>query len=150
MAEEIKLTIPAQKKWISLVDEVVAYIGNNFEEMTAQQISFAVREAVINAVSIAEKTSVLENQVVEIVIIFKDNCLEIQVCDEGPGISKAILDCVASLRCEDILWNDSGRGLVYIKEYMDEFTSSKNAGEKHVFTMRKMIGGRTDEADRKR
>ena len=48
------------------------------------------------------------------------------------------------MECEEILWSKSGRGLLYIKEYMDKKKKKKNVEGKHVFTMRKKIGGNGD------
>ena len=144
MGEEVKLTIPAQKKWLGLVDLTIEYIAKSLEAIMAAQVAFAVREAVINAMCAAEKMAPTRESAIDIVVCCNEENWEIQIADEGPGISETVLERLTTMDCADLLWSESGRGLLYIKEYMDEYYSEKNVEGKHVFTMRKKIGGNGD------
>ena len=150
MGEEVKLTIPAQKKWLGLVDLTIEYIAKSLEAIMDAQVAFAVREAVINAMCAAEKMAPTRESAIDIVVCCNEEYWEIQIADEGPGISETVLERLTTMDCADLLWSESGRGLLYIKEYMDEYYSEKNVEGKHVFTMRKKIGGNGDEKNASR
>jgi serine/threonine-protein kinase RsbW len=87
-----------------------------FEEDDQHQIGMAVRECMVNAVVHGNRYS--KNKKVHLDIDSSDNSLIIVIGDEGAGFDiNSLPDPLAS---ENIL-RQSGRGLLLIRAFMDDF-----------------------------
>lgn len=122
---------------ISSIDEAVARVldfagGTGFVEESSFAIDLAVREAVANAV---KHGSGLEgSEPVEVSVAATDSYLEISVRDHGQGFVPE--DVPDPTQPENIL-KSSGRGLLFIRNFMDyaEWATHPDGGT--VVTMRK-------------
>ncbi len=141
----VKIVIPAERKWLEFVDISVEGALKIIGVDTPEQVSFAVREALINAMRVSEGLNKEKMSSIEIQLIASDECLEIKVLDEGRGLPDDWQEKVNNKTCEEFVMGVSGRGLLFIQEYMDEIHSEFAADKRHVFIMRKNLGGKYDE-----
>ncbi len=137
----VKIVIPSERKWLEFMDISVEAALKIIEVDTPQQVSFAVREAFINAMRVSEDLNKEKITSIEIQLIVSDECLEIRVFDEGRGLPDGWQEKVNNKTCEEVIMAVSGRGLFFIKEYMDEMHSEFADDGRHVFIMRKKLGG---------
>ena len=97
----------------SLTDSITSMMA--FDTDTAYWIGMSVRESVINAMSHGNKMDIEKK--VDIRFEIADGQLAIQVDDQGNGFDpKSIADCLDPQN----LLKPSGRGIFYIRSFMDE------------------------------
>lgn len=134
MSETRELKLPSR---IESVDEAAMHaesfvkdhgLGDDF----ASAIDLAVRESVANAVKHGNKFDVEKN--VELTLLLSEEALEISVRDFGPGFHpEEIPDPTDPAN----LLKASGRGILFMKAFMDEVEWFNHAGGGMVVKMRK-------------
>ena len=97
----------------TLTDCVTRFMG--FDEDTAHWIGMSVRESVTNAIQHGNKLD--QSKKVDIRFDVASDQLEISVKDQGPGFQ--VNDLPNPLDPENLL-KPSGRGIFYIRSFMDE------------------------------
>ena len=117
----LESTLESVDKAESLVTEEAAKLG--FEEDEQQQIGMAVRECVVNAVVHGNRYN--KNKVVHLDIEATEQRLAVTVGDEGQGFDIASLPDPTS---PENLLRQSGRGLLLIRAFMDEFDMHPRTG----------------------
>jgi serine/threonine-protein kinase RsbW len=121
MTETIELSIDSKLEFVELVasvtKSVTAKVG--FDEDDASWIELAVHEAVINAITHGNKSSA-EKQV-DVRFVTEQEALTVYVRDRGEGFDPSQLPDPTSA---DNLLNPSGRGIFYMRTFMDEVEHS--------------------------
>ena len=116
-ANKIEVSIGSALEYLDLVqtvtDCVTSFMG--FDEDTAHWIGMSVRESVTNAIQHGNKLD--QNKQVDIRFEVSPDSLEISVKDQGNGFR--VDDLPSPLDPENLL-KPSGRGIFYIKSFMDE------------------------------
>ncbi len=105
---------------IEAVDEVAAALAgvvsrSGIDENAAFGIDMAVREAVTNAVLHGNKED--ETKFVEVIVKSSPSELEIRVHDEGFGFNPELIQDPTK---EENLLKTSGRGIFFMRNFMDE------------------------------
>jgi serine/threonine-protein kinase RsbW len=116
-ANRIEMSIGSALEYLDLVqtltDCVTRFMG--FDEDTAHWIGMSVRESVTNAIQHGNKLD--QSKKVDIRFDVASDQLEISVKDQGPGFQ--VNDLPNPLDPENLL-KPSGRGIFYIRSFMDE------------------------------
>jgi serine/threonine-protein kinase RsbW len=117
IANRIEVTIGSALEYLDLVqtltDSITSFMG--FDEDTAHWIGMSVRESVTNAIQHGNRLD--ENKKVDIRFVVAPDHLEIFVADQGSGFR--VDDLPNPLEPENLL-KPSGRGIFYIRSFMDE------------------------------
>ncbi len=117
IGNEIDLVIGSALEHLDLVETITDCITEfmKFDDDTAQWIGMSVRESVINAIQHGNKFD--PGKKVDIRFEIVADRLAISVVDQGSGF--AIDDLPNPLDPENLL-KPSGRGIFYIRSFMDE------------------------------
>ena len=91
-----------------------------FDEDALHEIGVSVRECLVNAVTHGNRYH--GRKKVHLNVSEEDDRLAIEIADEGPGFEP---DAVPDPLGEDNLLRQSGRGLLMIRAFMDEFSVSR-------------------------
>ena len=135
--EAWELEIRAAAEELKTVDDFAALLFARIYAEEAELLSFVLREAVLNAVeALANPQSMLK-----ICITAETDALVIRVIDSGAGFVDGWQEHLAKLSMEDCLLSERGRGLLFIRNMVDEIWSESQAKEGHVFGMRKKWRG---------
>ena len=115
--EIIELTLPSRIEAIAEAAAAAAEIANRLglSEAATFSVDMAVREAVTNAVVHGNQQD--ETKLVEIVFINLVKSLVITVRDKGHGFDPV---SVPDPTLSENLLNPSGRGLLFMRTFMDE------------------------------
>jgi serine/threonine-protein kinase RsbW len=117
IANRIEVTIGSALEYLDLVqtltDSITSFMG--FDEDTAHWIGMSVRESVTNAIQHGNRLD--ESKKVDIRFVIAPDHLEIFVVDQGAGFR--VEDLPNPLDPENLL-KPSGRGIFYIRSFMDE------------------------------
>lgn len=134
MTEKIELTISSKFDLIEIVSSVTkgATERTGFDEDTANWIELAVRESVINAIKHGNREDPAKR--VDIAYTFDETELTIVVRDRGRGFDPARI--ADPLDPENIL-NPNGRGIFYMRSFMDEVEFSRHADGGTIVRMTK-------------
>jgi serine/threonine-protein kinase RsbW len=121
MTETIELSIDSNLQFVDMVGavtkDITAKLG--FDEDDASWIELAVHEAVINAVTHGNKQRA--DKKVDVKFVIEIGCLTVFVRDYGIGFDPSILpDPTSSAN----LLNPTGRGIFYMRTFMDEVEHS--------------------------
>jgi serine/threonine-protein kinase RsbW len=121
MTETLELSIPSKLESVetvsSEVKEATAKIG--FAEDDANWIELAVHEAVINAIAHGNKHS--DEKKVDVKVISEPDSLTVIIRDRGEGFDPSQLPDPTDV---DNLLKPSGRGIFYMRTFMDEVEHS--------------------------
>src|SRR5262245_58054902 len=135
MTETIELSIDSKLEFVDLVasvtKSVTAKLG--FEEDDASWIELAVHEAVINAIMHGNKSA--GDKQVDVRFVTEPDAVTIYVRDHGEGFDPAQLPDPTD---SDHLLNPSGRGIFYMRTFMDEVEYSIHPDGGSVVRMRKV------------
>jgi serine/threonine-protein kinase RsbW len=123
----VGLTISSDFKFVDLAEVVSNNLAKlvGFDDDVTMWISMAVREAVINAIKHGNKQD--ENKQVDIYFTINSESFAVEVVDQGDGFDPTIVP--DPLDPENLL-KPSGRGIFYIRSFMDqvEFSSHPDGG----------------------
>jgi len=121
MTETIELSIDSKLEFVDLVASVTKSVTAKmeFDEDDASWIELAVHEAVINAITHGNKNSA--DKQVEVRFVTEQGALTVYVRDRGEGFDPSQLPDPTS---SDNLLNPSGRGIFYMRTFMDEVEHS--------------------------
>ncbi|MEW6129768.1 MAG: ATP-binding protein [Acidobacteriota bacterium] len=121
MTETLDLSLPSKLESAETVSSEVkiaaAKIG--FEDDDANWVELAVHEAVINAITHGNKHSDVKK--VEVKLIIEDDALTVYIRDKGEGFDPTQLPDPTDV---DNLLKPSGRGIFYMRTFMDEVEHS--------------------------
>jgi len=134
MTETIELTIDSKIEFVDLVASVTKSVTGKmgFEEDDASWIELAVHEAVINAIMHGNKNSA--DKQVDVRFVAEKDALTIFVRDHGAGFDPGQLPDPTNA---DNLLNPTGRGIFYMRTFMDECEHSIHPEGGSVVRMKK-------------
>jgi serine/threonine-protein kinase RsbW len=123
-ANKIEISIGSALEYLDLVqtvaDSITDFMG--FDEDTAHWIGMSVRESVTNAIQHGNKLD--QNKKVEIRFEVSPECLEIFVKDQGSGF---LVEALPNPLDPENLLKPSGRGIFYIRSFMDSVEFRKHS-----------------------
>ena len=134
MTETIELSINSKLEFVDLVASVTKSVTAKmgFSEDDSSWIELAVHEAVINAIMHGNK-NVVDKQV-DVRFVTEEEALTIFVRDHGTGFDPSQLPDPTDA---DHLLNPSGRGIFYMRTFMDEVEHSIHPEGGSVVRMKK-------------
>jgi serine/threonine-protein kinase RsbW len=117
----VTLDVASRFEMLDVVQTVLlqccAIVG--FDEEAVHYMSVAVRESVVNAIKHGNKHD--EAKRVHVQFTIHDKALEVQVGDQGQGFDPA---AVADPLAPENLLRAYGRGIFFMRQFMDEVTHS--------------------------
>lgn len=120
-SRSVRLDIASRIEMLEMVQTVLSHVAGivGFDEDSSHYMSVAVREAVVNAIKHGNQMDESKRVAVEFVI--QPSSLQIIVEDHGKGFDPtAVPDPVA----EENLLKAAGRGIFFMRSFMDEVTYS--------------------------
>jgi len=117
----VKLDIASRFEMLDVVQTVLLQICSivGFDDEATHHLNVAIRESVVNAIKHGNRQD--ESKRVEVVFALTDSSLEVQVRDEGSGFQPEELP--NPLAPENLL-KAYGRGIFFMKQFMDDVTYS--------------------------
>ena len=124
-AETTELSLPSRIDTVATAAAAVAEFvsRSGITEDAAFGIGMAVREAVTNAVVHGNRQD--ENKTVEVTLKSSPDAVEISVHDQGAGFTP---EAVPDPTAEDNILKASGRGIFFMRSFMDEVDWSIRPG----------------------
>lgn len=115
--ERVEITISSRFENIELVQVIAEHLceTNGLDEDGSHWVGMAVREAVANAIKHGNALDLSKRVFVEFCL--DQNFLEIEISDEGSGFDPR--EVKNPLQPENLM-KTSGRGIFYMKTFMDE------------------------------
>jgi serine/threonine-protein kinase RsbW len=134
MTETIELSIDSKIEFVDLVASVTKSVTGKmgFEEDDASWIELAVHEAVINAIMHGNKNAA--DKQVDVRFVTEQDALTVYVRDHGEGFDPGQLPDPTNA---DNLLNPTGRGIFYMRTFMDEVEHSIHPEGGSVVRMKK-------------
>lgn len=134
----VQLAIGSQYENIELVQVVVedALRRLDLDEDTSHSIGLAVREAVANAIKHGNRQA--RGKRVEVDFGIEGDDIVIHVSDEGEGFEPAL---VPDPTDPENLLRANGRGLLFMRSFMDAIDYRKRSSGGTVVTLRKQVHG---------
>jgi serine/threonine-protein kinase RsbW len=117
----VTLDLASRYEMLDLVQSVLVQCCTlvGFEDEATHYMSVAVRESVVNAIKHGNRQD--ESKRVHLQFTIHDRALEIEVRDEGKGFDPA---AVPDPLAPENLLKAYGRGLFFMRQFMDEVTHS--------------------------
>ena len=131
--KKIKFIIQSELENVELVGMSLKKLCSltSFSENQAFQIELCAVEAINNSIIHAYNGAIKYE--VEVVMTIRKDCLLIEVCDRGKAMNQKILEKADLTHKDDYLeslekLSETGRGLGFIKEFMDNVTYKTDSG----------------------
>jgi serine/threonine-protein kinase RsbW len=123
MTETLELSIESKIEFVDMVSSVVKSVSTKmgFEEDDTNWIELAIHEAVINAITHGNKHA--EDKQVDVKFVLEPEALTVYVRDRGEGFDPNQLPDPTDA---DNLLKPSGRGIFYMRTFMDEVEHSSH------------------------
>ena len=117
----VKLDIASRFDMIEMVQTVLTRAAEmcGFDDDAAHYLSVAVRESVVNAIKHGNQGD--ESRRVTVVLTSQPDALEVRVQDQGAGFDPA---AVPDPLAEENLLKADGRGIFFMRQFMDEVSYS--------------------------
>jgi serine/threonine-protein kinase RsbW len=117
----VKLDVASRFEMLDVVQTVLVQLCDlvGFDEEAVHYMSVAVRESVVNAMKHGNKQD--ERKRVFVQFTVHDRALEVEVRDEGHGFDPA---AVPDPLAPENLLKAYGRGIFFMRQFMDEVTHS--------------------------
>ena len=133
----IKLDIASRFELLDMVQTVLAHVSGivGFSEDATHYMTVAVRESVINAIKHGNRED--ESKRVALAFTLHPKELEIEVADQGKGFDP---DTVPDCSAEENLLKTNGRGIFFMRSFMDSVAYSFPTGGGTVVRMTKKLG----------
>ncbi len=138
MALQVELSIQSRVENLELVQMVLeeAMTHLDIEKQASYEVGMAVREAVANAIEHGNRSD--PGKRVQVVLDYLPGELVVKVHDEGDGFDpERVSDPLAPVN----LLRSSGRGLLFMKEFMDEINYTFGLDGGTEVTLRKLVHG---------
>lgn len=142
MTETIELSIDSKLEFVDMVGSVTRSLTAKmgFAEDDASWIELAIHEAVINAITHGNRLA--EDKQVDVKFVVDQDKLTIYVRDRGEGFDPSMLP--DPLDPENLL-NPSGRGIFYMRTFMDTVEYSAHPEGGSVVCLTKQIQSSTQD-----
>jgi serine/threonine-protein kinase RsbW len=113
----VRLEIASRFEMLDMVQTVLTQVSGllGFDEDAAHYMSVAVRESVVNAIKHGNRLD--ESKRVELDFVLRREALEVLVRDQGSGFDP---DTVPNPIAEENLLKPEGRGIFFMRSFMDE------------------------------
>ncbi|WP_078553941.1 ATP-binding protein [Bacillus alkalicellulosilyticus] len=121
------------------LEDVMNQIHDSFSSTPfyfTEDFCFAVREALINSLE-ASKGLSAENQMIFIHATYDNNEAVVEISELGKPFDENRINFSKETTFEDVLYEERGRGLLFINLFTDEFTFTQNYEGLKIFTLRK-------------
>lgn len=141
----IVVTLDSVLESVDLAEGVALSISEaiGFDEEDRHKIGMAVREGVINALTYGNQMA--PEKKVQLTLALHPDRLGIQVLDQGSGFDLAeVPDPLA----EENLLKASGRGILLMRSFMDEFQVTRPPGGGAELSMAKLYPASSSAGDR--
>jgi serine/threonine-protein kinase RsbW len=131
-ARTVKVDIASRFEMLEMVQTVLGHLAGmaGFDEDGAHYVSVAVRESVVNAIKHGNQGD--ESKRVALAFTLHPKALEVRVQDEGKGFDP---ETVPNPVAEENLLKADGRGIFFMRSFMDEVTYSFPPGGGTVVKM---------------
>jgi serine/threonine-protein kinase RsbW len=132
---EVDIIINSNYKFIDIGHDVVKYVCGliGFDEDTTHWIILAVREGISNAIKHGNK--LIEDKKVLIRLTYENRLLQVSIEDEGEGFNP---ESVENPLLPENLLKSTGRGIFYIRNFMDDVHYEFNNG-RTILKMSKIL-----------
>ena len=99
---------------------------------------FALHELLINALDVNRKGG-QPTSFLKVKLFLNPGCLMAEVSDDGPGMPAGWRESMDSIRMEDLLNEESGRGLLFIRELGFAVESARDESGRHIMRLKARI-----------
>lgn len=144
-SSQVRISIGSRFEHIDLiqivVDDALARLG--LDEDSRHWVGIAVREGVANAIKHGNRQD--PDKEVEVELAIENDQAVIRIEDSGEGFDP---EQVADPLAPENLLKPNGRGIFYMKSFMDEIQYSQRPGGGTVVTLRKRIAGKPSDEGR--
>jgi serine/threonine-protein kinase RsbW len=115
----IKLDIASRFEMLEMVQTILVRAAEmvGFDDDASHYLSVAVRESVVNAIKHGSKGD--ESRRIVVALTSHPNALEVRVQDQGSGFDPS---SVPDPLAEENLLKADGRGIFFMRQFMDEVT----------------------------
>ncbi|HET7292069.1 MAG TPA: ATP-binding protein [Vicinamibacteria bacterium] len=133
----VRLEIASRFEMLDMVQTVLAQVAGmqGFDDDAVHYMSVAVRESVVNAIKHGNHRD--ESKRVGVEFKLHPKALEVEVRDEGNGFDPSV---VANPVAPENLLKADGRGIFFMRSFMDEVSYAFPRGGGTVVRMVKRLG----------
>jgi serine/threonine-protein kinase RsbW len=131
-ARRVRLDIASRFDMLEIVQTVLAHVSDQlgFDEDASHYVNVAVRESLVNAIRHGSKMD--ESKRIAVEFVLHPDRLEVRVQDQGGGFDP---ESLPDPTAEENILKASGRGIFFMRSFMDDVSYAFPANGGTVVTM---------------
>lgn len=133
---EMVLRCPANVETIELCDLVIDSLASFFTVRDRQALVLSVHEAIINSVEAVRTQCNKHHAALTLSVRITTDDVTVLVADAAEGFSQQCIDSRQEKQLEDVRLEESGRGLLLIRELMDDLWAEPLENGAYVLGMK--------------
>lgn len=113
------------KETVAIIDGILEKYIELYNLSHMREIAFVVHELVVNAVEAMEEAQKQDKEKIQLNFSHKDEEIKITVTDSAGGIPEEYWDDIIYGEIEETTYSERGRGLFFIKHFVDQLWFDK-------------------------
>ncbi len=138
---KVQIDCPAAVEMVEYLDQICEWTLSRINQVEHKKIVLAVHEAIINSVEAMKRRygeRYYEKQISMKIKVMSES-IEIKVIDSAGGLPLEIQDKWKSKALEDLVWEEDGRGLLFMRHLMDEVWQDQDEDGRFITGLRKRV-----------
>lgn len=128
----VEVDCPSTTESLPILHHLSREALQNLEEEDRIKKCFAINEGLINAIKYCDRT----DSSISFSIIKTEEYTDFIIKNYGEQISDIVFDNLSFQTFDDVLWEESGRGLLIINEIADEWSFSRDEEGRNILKIR--------------
>lgn len=117
---DFTLNLVSNQQAIYFVDETMTSYTNLYNLPSKRELCFVVHELVINAIEATNHANLNKVAKIQVHVSQDDEAVKVTVIDQAEGIPEKDWDKFLQFNLEEITFSDRGRGLLFVKNMVDD------------------------------
>ncbi|MGD8188918.1 ATP-binding protein [Brevibacillus ginsengisoli] len=137
----VQIDCPASIEMVEYLDQICEWTISRYNKLESRKVVLAVHEAIINSVEAMKRRYGEQNTEsnISLKIRLQMEEIEVKIIDSAGGLSAEAKERLQNQDFDDLIWEEDGRGLLFIKHLVDEVWQDQDEDGRFVMGLRKRV-----------
>lgn len=136
----VQVECPASVEMVEFLDQICEWTLSRYNQLESRKIALAVHEAIINSVeAMKRRYGDQENHLIAVKIQIQMEEIEVKIIDTAGGLPSEAQERLKNQDFDDIIWEEDGRGLLFMRHLVDEVWHGIDDDGRFVMGLRKRV-----------
>ena len=117
---DFTLNLFPNRQAIHFVDQTMTNFTDIYNIPSKRELCFVVHELVINAIEAMHQADLTNRAKIQVHVSQDEEAIKVTVIDQAEGIPEKDWRSILKFDCEELNYSDRGRGLLFVKNMVDD------------------------------